>query len=319
MGSQSAGIGSALPDQTDNSGKVLVTDGVVASWASPDTAALPVQTGHDGEFLQTDGTDPSWVPVIGLPDQTLADAGKVLSTDGSVASWVDATGLTLGAFSSTPTAEGMTLAAGVLNLDPADGTHAGGVSIAAQTFAGVKTFSDVPVMAGVLAPTTSTLTLQGQKTDGGTSVGVVIDAKTALTTSGAKIVSFQNAESEKAFIDKDGALVSDTVHGLTAGATNFYLGSASGFPGLWIGAGADTHTTSNPVMLLVPVSNELRINAPSTSYHLSIDFNSTEYWKFDAISGHLISVINGKGIQLKSPDGTTYTATIANGGTWSIT
>jgi len=28
---------------------------------------------------------------------------------------------------------------------------------------------------------------------------------------------------------------------------------------------------------------------------------------------------NGGSIKLKSPDGTTYTATIANGGTWSIT
>ena len=86
MGSQSAGIGSALPDQTDQSGKVLVTDGTVASWASPDTAALPVQTGHSGEFLTTDGTDPSWEAISQLPDQT-THAGEYLTTNGTVASW----------------------------------------------------------------------------------------------------------------------------------------------------------------------------------------------------------------------------------------
>ena len=47
--------------------------------------------------------------------------------------------LTLGAFGSTPANEGASLAAQVLTLQPADGTHGGGVSTGAQTFAGVKT------------------------------------------------------------------------------------------------------------------------------------------------------------------------------------
>ncbi len=50
--------------------------------------------------------------------------------------------LTLSAFSSTPSTEGLTLVAQVLNLDPADDTHPGGVSILEQTFAGEKELLD---------------------------------------------------------------------------------------------------------------------------------------------------------------------------------
>lgn len=53
--------------------------------------------------------------------------------------------VTLAAFGSTPNANGLTLASQVLNLQPADGTHPGGVSTAAQTIGGIKTFSS-PVL-----------------------------------------------------------------------------------------------------------------------------------------------------------------------------
>lgn len=47
----------------------------------------------------------------------------------------------LGAFGSTPSANGAVYSAGVLTLEPADATHPGGVTTGAQTFAGTKTFS----------------------------------------------------------------------------------------------------------------------------------------------------------------------------------
>ena len=49
--------------------------------------------------------------------------------------------VTLAAFGSTPNANGLSIAGQVLNMQPADNTHPGGVSILAQTFAGNKTFS----------------------------------------------------------------------------------------------------------------------------------------------------------------------------------
>jgi hypothetical protein len=51
----------ALPDQTNQAGKYLTTDGTNASWDTVD--ALPSQTGNDGKYLTTDGTTASWVEV----------------------------------------------------------------------------------------------------------------------------------------------------------------------------------------------------------------------------------------------------------------
>lgn len=47
-----------LPDQTNNSGKFLTTDGTDISWASVD--AFPSQSGNSGKFLMTDGSVVSW-------------------------------------------------------------------------------------------------------------------------------------------------------------------------------------------------------------------------------------------------------------------
>jgi len=51
--------------------------------------------------------------------------------------------VTLGAFGSTPNANGASLSTQAITLQPADGTYPGGVSTAAQTFAGTKTFSNI--------------------------------------------------------------------------------------------------------------------------------------------------------------------------------
>ena len=53
----------ALPDQTDNEGKYLTTDGSEASWVDVD--ALPDQAGQTGNYLTTDGSTASWAPVEG--------------------------------------------------------------------------------------------------------------------------------------------------------------------------------------------------------------------------------------------------------------
>lgn len=60
-------------------------------------------------------------------------------------------GLTLAAFGSTPNANGLTLTAGVLNMEPADGTHPGGVSTATQNFAGNKIFNTSASSAAFLS------------------------------------------------------------------------------------------------------------------------------------------------------------------------
>lgn len=79
-------------------------------------------------------------------------AGTTLVNDGSGGlTWQSAASITIGAFGSTPNANGLTLTGDVLNMQPADGTHPGGVSIAAQTLAGVKTFSSAPNLSSLTA------------------------------------------------------------------------------------------------------------------------------------------------------------------------
>jgi len=77
-----------LPDQTDNEGKYLTTDGTDPFWETVD--ALPDQTGNEGKYLTTDGTDPEWAFLSGgsasnePPETGLVDGSIWLDTDGSI-------------------------------------------------------------------------------------------------------------------------------------------------------------------------------------------------------------------------------------------
>ncbi len=64
--------------------------------------------------------------------------------------------LSIGNFGNTPNSKGLSLAADVLNMQPADGTHPGGVSITSQTLAGAKTLSNLLTLnAGVTSSYTT--------------------------------------------------------------------------------------------------------------------------------------------------------------------
>ena len=77
-----------LPDQEDNEGKYLTTDGTDAFWENVD--ALPDQTGNEGKYLTTDGTDPEWAFLSGgsaadePPATGLVDGSIWLDTDGDI-------------------------------------------------------------------------------------------------------------------------------------------------------------------------------------------------------------------------------------------
>jgi hypothetical protein len=92
--------------------------------------------------------------------------GKVLTADAAgLASWeTPASMLTMGTISSTSTANGASIASGVLKLAPADDTNGGIVTSSAQTFAGNKTFgSDLKINGTTASTSTSTgaLTVAG--------------------------------------------------------------------------------------------------------------------------------------------------------------
>ncbi len=83
----------------------------------------------------------------GLPPQDAGNTGQYLqtTTTGSTSScaWAAVAGgsITVGAFGASPTANGATAAGDTLTLQPADGTHPGGVSIGTQAFGGAKEFA----------------------------------------------------------------------------------------------------------------------------------------------------------------------------------
>ncbi len=84
-------------------------------------------------------TTPTLVISLGAITPTTIVASSTIA--GSNLSGTNTGDLTLASFGSTPATAGASLSSQVLTLQPADGTHGGGVSTTTQTFAGAKTFS----------------------------------------------------------------------------------------------------------------------------------------------------------------------------------
>lgn len=95
---------------------------------------------------------------------TLTQGSNITITNGHGTITLDVPaggGLSLGAFGSSPNANGLSLATGVLNMQPADGSFPGGVSTTTQTFAGYKTFSNPASSPNFVSGTTSTVSAAG--------------------------------------------------------------------------------------------------------------------------------------------------------------
>lgn len=138
--------------------------------------------GGGGNGVATYATLSAFPPAANAGNGTLAialDTNILYESNGT--SWLaiaqPGDALALGAFGSTPNADGLSLSnLGVLNMQPADGTHPGGVSITAQTLAGQKTFS-----TGL----TGTLT-------GSASLNVLTSALGNLTESTSDVLTIAN-------------------------------------------------------------------------------------------------------------------------------
>src|SRR6185369_472494 len=74
----------------------------------------------------------------------------------------------------------------------------------------------------------SSPTLQGWTADGAAAISVIINAATSLATSTARIVSFQNAGTEKAWVDSTGIVHTPQVMG--TGNTNTRVSLAASNP-----------------------------------------------------------------------------------------
>jgi len=123
--------------------------------------------------------------------------------------------ISIGAFGSTPNSGGASIAGGVITLQPASVTQPGGVSIAAQTFNGAKTFDDGVLTNSVTSASAATLALASSVANGASAIAATVNSSVALSTSGAKLLSVQNNSIEKVYITKDGDI--------TSGAANFTI------------------------------------------------------------------------------------------------
>lgn len=85
------------------------------------------------------------------------------------------------------------------------------VPVASMSAAGLLTASAATLAAGVVTSNVA---------DGASAVGHTLDTSNSLSTSGAKLLSLENAGSEKAYFDKDGGL---TVSGVASGSNAITL------------------------------------------------------------------------------------------------
>jgi hypothetical protein len=132
----------------------------------------------------------------------------------------------MGAFGSSPNANGATITGSTLVLQPADATHPGGWSTGTQTLPGAKTFTGAATFAG---PSTTVVTVYGQNATGqkiltiDANGGVTGAVSTLVLNSGGYGGSFGTSEQRILF------QASDSLVNAYMGAGYGVLGSASGF------------------------------------------------------------------------------------------
>lgn len=151
---------------------------------------------NDGQLLIGSSTGPLAAANITSTDTSVIITNGANSINLAVPI---AAGLSLSAFGSVPNANGLSLTAGVLNMQPADATNGGGVSIDPQTFAGVKTFSSSPIL-----PLTGVLIGNGAAAVTAESVLPVNLGGTGLATLTTHSVMLGQATANVAFADPTG-------------------------------------------------------------------------------------------------------------------
>ncbi len=133
----------ALQAATTGTNSGDVTIGSVGA-ATANGASL---SGQMLSLTPADGTHPG---IVTTGSQSIAGAKTFTGAIGaSNLSGTNTGDVTLAAVGATPSANGASLSSQALTLQPADATHPGVMTAAAQTFGGVKTF------AGLVAGTTS--------------------------------------------------------------------------------------------------------------------------------------------------------------------
>jgi len=159
-------------------------------------------------------------------------------------------GLTLGAFGSTPNADGLSLTSGVLNMQPASGSEPGGVSTTTQTFAGAKTFGTSVSSPEYLVTGSGsgTISILPQAAAGTYNFNLPITAG----TSGYFLTSAGGASSPMTWTSISGSGAITTITGNSGGAESPSSGNftfSGGTTGLTFAGTAATETLTGTLVL----------------------------------------------------------------------
>ena len=220
-----------VPSQTGNP----VTIGVPPVGNVDANVSLNLTTKGSGSFVfQPGGVTQATLDSSG----DLSLSGTISATNFSGSSSGSNTGdVTLAAFGSTPNANAASLAGQVLTLQPADGTHPGGVSTGTQTFGGAKTFASITTNGGG-----TELSVTNNATISGTLSATTYQTSTAADMSFTSSVASAGAAA--------GAFQFNTSNTLAGASDLLFNVLNNGTPKVQINAGGDLVITNAQRLIL---------------------------------------------------------------------
>ena len=171
---------------------------------------------------------------------------------------------------------------------------------------------------------TSNLLYESYIANSASAIGHRLGTAVSFSTAGAKIATFENAGVVVAYIDKDGGADFSGVS-FSCSGNNFLLNGS----GMRVPSSTIYGLVSSPVIIRpgtsqtdsgtsVQVVSDGHVTLTVAGSKLHSFRNNTVEKSFMDIEGQYENTGNGNGIILKSPDGTRYRLTIANGGTTAV-
>jgi len=185
-------------------------------------------------------------------------SSQYLMADGSIS--VGPVATTMGAIGSSANANGATIAAGVLNLQPATASFGGVVTTGAQSFSGVKTFSgDVVTNGNVIIsnPTNAAINATALAT-----AANILDGYITSTTAAAVSIGLPTATA-----------IASAIGGTVANGTSleFSVFNSGATNAVTLGLNVGITVQTNPV---ITGSNSLVISAAAKMGHFRLVFTS---------------------------------------------
>lgn len=279
------------------------------------------ETGVDIDLLNNSGTVGNRILTGTGIDFTLkASAMTILHYDSTGGYWhmvaggSSGPGFTVNAFGSTPNANGASYnpLTGDFNLEPADATNPGGVTTAAQTFAGEKTFSGDVIQQALLRGD-----VQTDASTTGSNADLTAPTKTVIRLTNGSLVSIQRILTMAA--SQMSVLVNKTGNAITLinnfGANGFFTGTGSNLV---------LNPDSSVILIFDSVSSRVMViggpqggTVADVSFHVSLTTNQSIALTTDTIVLHdQVEYDTDSGFNIGTGE---YTIPTGRGGKWMFT